>query len=631
VLYIFLVFAAIVACNVVDVDENLSRLGKVSVSGMITEIISGRQVATKATINDETAAFAWTVGDNIAVHVSNGTTNKYVSTADKGASGASVAAASAQFTVIYEADYSRDCFAIYPSTLVSTVAASDSYGQDADHPLVVTLPSSYTLTQVSGTTSPCPMISTNESTSDGWDFYQLCSLLRLTVSEIPTTAKRLEIDFNGKKVCGEFSIALPVMPGTSVIATSDDHANGVITITKNGENVTLDETSLDLNIPLPTGNYNKITVIAYDALTGGKALKGWTVAFNYTAQNKYATKKEATECSLQSTFNFTFKNGDTELSNVRFARVFSVKNALHNTSDYGPYTKSANENLTSPINATLYFDKASNDQLVFQVVTGDGKVYSGSVDAPSDGYNIGETYNITANVNLYTFTMRSGNSGNKFYFSPGDLGVDNGVYSFTEPFTTWDHGNIIQYADDAILPAKRVWFDIRFDGGVVTGGTVYGITDWRSPIRAGSGVETYEWNYLVDSRTMNSGVSRYYKVTIPGHQYCLLLPPDETLSSDIGEDLTTGEVTDYAKYLGKGFVLLFNTNRGLYGNGSWSWGSETDTYQHAKVGFYWAKHDNSQRYYFAWQKNTSTSVFVPKVYWGANQMRNHIRYVRNVE
>ena len=122
---------------------------------------------------------------------------------------------------------------------------------------------------------------------------------------------------------------------------------------------------------------------------------------------------------------------------------------------------------------------------------------------------------------------------------------------------------------------------------------------------------------------MNSGVERYYKVTISGHQSCLLLPPDETQSSDIGEDLTSGNVTDYAKYLGKGFVLLFNTNRGSYASNKWSWGSSTSSY--AKQGWYWTVYNSSNRYYFTWPDAG------PKVDWGSNRMRNHIRYVHNVQ
>ena len=626
---IFLYAAALVAmatgCNKINNEPSLDVNEPAPVVKMITETVSGsRGFSTKATIADADASFKWSVGDNIAVHV-DGTAPKYVFTSDAGAAGASVADATASFTVVYEDGYSRDAFAVYPGTIVSADAAN--YGQSGT-PLDVTLPASYTLAEVTGETTPCPMIATNEAGSEG-DFYQLCGLLRLTVSSIPAGAKRLEICFDGKKVSGDFSIASPVTPGSSVIPTADDASHDTITIIKDGTDVALGEESLVLNIPLPAGEYANIIVVAYDAITGGKPLYLGNVSFSYTASNEKGVKKAAALNTLpKSTFRFTFENQAVVLgNNLRFVRLFSCQNKLYNSSTtYGPFTVSGDTDMSNLVSADLLFDNNDGDQLAFQVVVADGKVYSGILDAPAGGFKVGKNYDLTVNVNLYTFTVAS---GKKVYFSPGDLGLEivggQSVYSFTEPFTDWGHGNTTNYNDAATAASKitkRVWFDFYFESGLATG-TVYGITEWKIPIRGGTTVASYWWNYIVDSRTMNSGVERSYKVTIPGHQYCLLLPPDETLSTDIGEDLTSGNVTDYAKYLGKGFVLLFNTNRGIYSSNKWSWGSSTSSY--AKQGWYWTVYNNSNRYYFTWPDAG------PKVDWGANRMRNHIRYVREVQ
>lgn len=290
-LYISVLVAA-VACNTAEIESNHSQSGDDPVTGikMITEIISGqRGSTTKATIsNDDTPAFAWTIGDNIAVHVSNG---KYVFTSGDG--GASTNAATANFTVAYLDGTSRDAFAVYPSTIVTESAAH--YGQSGAT-LDVTLPSSYALAQVSGTTTPCPMIATN-SPGAGLVFYQLCGLLRLTVNSIPPSTKRLEIDFNGNKVWGEFSIAQTITPGTSDIKTTTGSENDVIKIFKEGP--TVDDTLNDnkwlddlvLNIPLPTGDYTSITVTAFNALSGGEAVLTMTRPFGYAASNVYGTKQ----------------------------------------------------------------------------------------------------------------------------------------------------------------------------------------------------------------------------------------------------------------------------------------------------------------------------------------------------
>lgn len=603
--------SAVVACDPAKLERDSFS--------MITETISGIYCpATKATIADTDASFKWSVGDNIAVHVSNGDSHKYVFTSGEG--GASQAAASASFSVTYDSGYSRDAFAVYPSTIVSANAAN--YGQSGS-PLDVTLPSSYTLSQVQGEVSPCPMVAINSASSFNWDFYQLCSLLRITVGNIPATAKRLEIDFDGKKVWGDFSIASGIVPGTtSVIATTADADHDIISITKDGTDAFLGETSLALNIPLPVGTYSKITVNAYDAVSGGDVLSFGNISFSYEAANTKGVKK-STSLTDQSRFTFTFRDADTQtnLGGLRFVRLFSCQNKLYNgATTFGPYTVSSDTgeaDMANPVQATLKFGPDDGDQLAFQVIDANGKVYSGLYNAPAGGFTMGE-YDLTVDVKAYTFTVAS---GKKVYFSPGDLGVDNGVYSFTEPFVTWDHGNTTNYNSAASAPAKRVWFDWYIDSGLSSGTSVYGVTNWRTQKLS----SPREWDYLIVNRIMASGVATYYKVTIPGHQYCLLLPPDETQSSDIGYDLSSGTVTDYAKYIGKGFVLLFNTNRGVYSS-KWKWGTSTSNASALKAGFYWCEYFSSNRIYFTW-----TDEGTPATDLYSNRMRNHIRYIRDIE
>ena len=300
---LFLYFPALILLAVsCEKEENLPVLEEnkpVSRVEMVTETVSGGRAGTKVIISDADASFAWTDDDDVAVHISNG---KYVYTSDEGAHGATITdvihSENATFTVVYEAGYERDAFAVYPSTIVAKDAAN--YGQSGQS-LDVTLPDSYTLAQVSGETSPCPMISTNLAGA-GWDFYQLCGLLRLTVNSIPATAKRLEIDFNGKKVWGDFSIASPVVPGTSAIVAGDDDAYDVITITKDGSNVVLGATSLMLNIPLPAGEYTNVTITAYDALDDGNAILSITRLFDRESTNERAFKRTATFPSSKTAF-----------------------------------------------------------------------------------------------------------------------------------------------------------------------------------------------------------------------------------------------------------------------------------------------------------------------------------------
>ena len=274
------------ACNKAEIDPGngeLTPTGK-----MITETISATNEnnRTKAEIAAD-ASFTWSIGDQLAVHVSDG---KYYTTEALTSGGGN----SATFTVTYPDGKTRDAFAIFPASIVATSA--DNYGQ-SEHTLDVTLPASYTLAQVCGTVTPCPMIADN--TGSGWTFYQLCGLLRLTVNEIPASTKRLEINFGGKNVAGRFSIPATVKAGGDDSSTIGlDNANGsnsaTITITKDGTDVVLGETSLDLNIPLPVGDYSGITVVAYNTLSGGSPSLAGTAPFvGYTAKRAKGTKRTA--------------------------------------------------------------------------------------------------------------------------------------------------------------------------------------------------------------------------------------------------------------------------------------------------------------------------------------------------
>ena len=140
--------------------------------------------------------------------------------------------------------------------------ASDAanYGQTGTR-LDLTLPGSYAIADVSGEKTPCPMIATN-TTGEDWTFKQLCGMLRLTVSNIPADATYLEIDFNDKKVQGNFAVSKTVTPGTSTIEnTKTNGTDDIITIT----GLTGAASSYVINLPLPTGPYYNVNVTAYNS------------------------------------------------------------------------------------------------------------------------------------------------------------------------------------------------------------------------------------------------------------------------------------------------------------------------------------------------------------------------------
>ena len=370
---------------------------------MITETITATDGdandATRAAV-DADAKFTWSTGDLVAVHVSDG---KYYTTEALAAGGSK----SATFTVNYPDGQTRDAFAVFPASIVATDATN--YGQSGS-PLDVTLPSSYTLAEVSGTTTPCPMIATN-ATGSGWTFKQLCGLLRLTVSGIPGSTKRLEIDFDSKKVCGTFSIATPT-PGTSVIETSTDAANDIITITKDGTDVTLNDNAwldgLVLNIPLPTGTYSNITITAYNALTGGIPVLTTTGKFSYTAARKAGVKGTISfpgVISVSSTKKVVFAPGNLQyLGNADGSGSWRFAEHQYDFIGDGPTSGTGYQGNVTVAGFTKYNETADldvardlfgwgtsgyNDKYPYMTSTNSNSYYSGSMVDEGANYDWG--------------------------------------------------------------------------------------------------------------------------------------------------------------------------------------------------------------------------------------------------
>lgn len=266
---------------------------------MVTETISARlgEGDTKVQIAEETPTFTWSTGDRVAVRTNEGW---FLSNA------LTEAGASATFTVTYSG--TREAFAIFPSSLVFEDAEhvysnSDTNNGSGDKALTVNLPSSYALADVSGDKAPCPMIATNTA-GEGWEFKHLCGLLRLTINGIPAEADHLTIDFLGRQVNGAFTIANgKLVPGdnTCVIETTSSE-NDVITISGLSG-----ETSVTVNIPLPTGDYDDVVITPYKGSTQLDVMAIRHIKLStYTASRAHRRKLTATLVSF--TVNGSGKN-----------------------------------------------------------------------------------------------------------------------------------------------------------------------------------------------------------------------------------------------------------------------------------------------------------------------------------
>lgn len=230
---------------------------------------------TKSSISGTDGSFTWSASDQIAVYAGG------YKLSDGLESGG---AASATFAFTGDNivdDASRADFAIFPASLVfdgSSVRTGSATNHSAAG-LTVTLPASYTLADVQDEKVPVPMIAAN-APGGSLAFKNICALLRVTVNNVPKDTRRIEFDFGGKKVQGEFTLT-SVTAGTTATVTSDtDGSDDIITVLTPGFDTFGD---LTINLPVPTGvadsqEYTNVVITSYDAASGGHKINSITTA-----------------------------------------------------------------------------------------------------------------------------------------------------------------------------------------------------------------------------------------------------------------------------------------------------------------------------------------------------------------
>ncbi len=199
--------------------------------------------ATKASIDGTDASFYWNAGDQIVVNTNSGYKVSDVLTTFDGATATFSFSGENAFD-----DADRTNYAFYPYTIVSGTTVP-----------TITLPASYTLAQVTGEVTPCPMIAVN-SPGTTLAFKQLCALLRITVNNIPPHTSYLKVDFGNKQVQGVFTLGEDAQ-GNKIIETSTAAGNSIVTITGLDANSWTD--NLVISIPVPVGTYQSLKVSAY--------------------------------------------------------------------------------------------------------------------------------------------------------------------------------------------------------------------------------------------------------------------------------------------------------------------------------------------------------------------------------
>ena len=221
---------------------------------------------TKVEFDDIYGHFTWSeMGDSISVHVTNGihpVSGKEMVPAGykKGVVSPLADAGVAldddngqirKFYFVMSEGQQRDYYAIYPSSVID----EENYGNTE---LKVNLPASYEIdADGMGTYCPTPMVAVNDPSSSYLDFRHVGGLLRLTLNDVSPATASIEVSM-GKRLTGSFTVN---DPATSIpyIAT-DDNADVVTFVLS--EPLTAYTDGLIINVPVPTGTYESLTVKA---------------------------------------------------------------------------------------------------------------------------------------------------------------------------------------------------------------------------------------------------------------------------------------------------------------------------------------------------------------------------------
>ena len=216
------------------------------------------QPETRTAFNETTGKFAWTEGDELAFHLSNG---EYTS--------APIDPATSKVKLYLPVGVTRDNFAVYPASAVVDGAAE--HGN-----MKVTLPDTY---DISGNLQTdfveTPLIAINDADNKHLKFEHAGALLQFNLN-VPAGVKTANVSL-GKTITGEFTLDEDASGNGAIeagTATDDDF----VTFILSNEDTGLSEASaVKLLTPLPTGTYNNVKIAYDNGFEFSKELStGWT-------------------------------------------------------------------------------------------------------------------------------------------------------------------------------------------------------------------------------------------------------------------------------------------------------------------------------------------------------------------
>ena len=322
-------------------------VGAASLTARIAEEVP----ATRTSYDGYEGKFLWNEGDEIAVHIADGTAAGRYETFKVLPNDP---AETASVPISTTSSMSRNGYAVYPAS----AAVAASYGSPT---LKVSLPAEYDISDiVSGASSiktsdfsPCPMVAINDPAvaPDELDFHHVGGLLRITLKGVKATTRKVRVTFD-EYATGSFTVATPsAIPSASVegpkITAPDESGRGKVvtfTLAESSLGATLAAGNIVLNVPVPCVTFNSVTVETLNAAGEAEAAKTFDekpLVFNRHHGKKLAFGELALDFVLG-----TLPDATTEgLSDVMVAYLggddsFSSSFVSYKTSDGGA-TKTA--------------------------------------------------------------------------------------------------------------------------------------------------------------------------------------------------------------------------------------------------------------------------------------------------
>ena len=247
-LFNFLSFAAVAALTAISCNKELETpavgTDDACPEGYYVEELTAvypRDPETRTAFNETTGRFAWTEGDELAFHLSNG---EYVA--------APIDPATGKVKLYLPVGVTRDNYAVYPADAVVDDAAVVGN-------MKVTIPNSYDISNDPTTDYvPTPLVAWNDAENTHLKFEHVGGLLQVNLT-VPAGVKTAKLNM-GKVITGTFS--LEDGTGNGIIAPGEATSEDDITFVLS-ESGLAEDTEVKLLAPLPTGSYEHFEV-SYD-------------------------------------------------------------------------------------------------------------------------------------------------------------------------------------------------------------------------------------------------------------------------------------------------------------------------------------------------------------------------------